>query len=201
MARHPGRGAARGGWKLGVGDRERIGDELAVGHLTSATCLDPGAAYHADDAGDLRADAEVAFELGRDVDPNDPAGAAAATAGVGVALEIVDLARPPDDPVAVVAANVFHRAVAFGPFRPAQPAGGIRGRLLVNGQPRASAATADDLAGRLAAAARLLGAMGERLEAGAQIITGLVVQVPIEVDDEVVADMGPLGRVGLSIRP
>jgi 2-keto-4-pentenoate hydratase len=43
--------------------------------------------------------------------------------------------------------------------------------------------------------------MGERLEAGDRIITGSVVQAPIEVDDEVVADMGPLGRVGLSIRP
>jgi 2-keto-4-pentenoate hydratase len=113
-------GAAPVGWKLGVGDRERIGDDLAVGHLTSATCLDPGAAYHGD--GCLHADAEVAFELGRDVDPDNPAGAAAAIAGVGVALEIVDLARPPDDPMSVVAANVFHRAVAFAPV-PASPPG------------------------------------------------------------------------------
>jgi 2-keto-4-pentenoate hydratase len=198
-----GQGATRIGWKLGVGDRERIGDELAVGHLTSATCLDPGAAYHADDAGDLRADAEVAFELGRDVDPNDPAGAAAAIAGVGVALEIVDLARPPDDPVSVVAANVFHRAVAFGPFQPARPADGIRGRLLVNGRTRASAPVpaADELAGRVQAAARLLGAMGERLEAGDRIITGSVVQVAVTVGDQVVAGLGPLGRVDLSIQP
>jgi 2-keto-4-pentenoate hydratase len=196
-----GQGAARIGWKLGVGDRERIGDELAIGHLTTATHLEPGAAYHADDAGDLRADAEVAFELGRDVDPNDPA--AAAIAGVGVALEIVDLARPPDDPVSVVAANIFHRAVAFGPFQPARPAGGIRGRLLVNGRTRASAAVppADELAGRVQAAARLLGAMGERLEAGDRIITGSVVQVAVGVGDEVIADLGPLGRVDLSIWP
>ena len=55
-----GQGAARVGWKLGIGDRERIGGELAVGYLTSATCLDPGAAYHG--GGDLHADAEVAFE-------------------------------------------------------------------------------------------------------------------------------------------
>ena len=38
-------GAERVGWKLGVGERERIGGELAVGHLTSATRLDPGATY------------------------------------------------------------------------------------------------------------------------------------------------------------
>jgi 2-keto-4-pentenoate hydratase len=135
------------------------------------------------------------------VDLNDPA-AAAAIAGVGVALEIVDLARPPDDPESVVAANIFHRAVAFGPFQPARPAGKIRGRLLVNGRTRASASAppADELTGRIKAAARLLGAMGERLEAGDRIITGSVVQVAVTVGDQVVADLGPLGRVDLSIQ-
>jgi 2-keto-4-pentenoate hydratase len=43
--------------------------------------------------------------------------------------------------------------------------------------------------------------MGERLQAGDQIITGSVVQVAVAVDDEVAADMGPLGRLDLSIRP
>jgi 2-keto-4-pentenoate hydratase len=143
----------------------------------------------------------VAFELGRDVDPDDPAGAADAIAGVGAALEIVDLAGPPDDPVSVVAANVFHRAVAFGPFQPASPVGGILGRLLVNGRTRALAPAAGELAGRVCAAARLLGAMGERLEAGDRIITGSVVQVAVAVGDQVVADLGPLGRVDLSIQP
>lgn len=62
-------GADRVGWKLGMGDRERIGDEVAIGYLTSATLLDPGGAYHAGCDGDLHADAEVAFELGRDLEP------------------------------------------------------------------------------------------------------------------------------------
>jgi hypothetical protein len=38
-------GATRVGWKLGMGDRERIGDEIAIGYLTSATVLDVGATY------------------------------------------------------------------------------------------------------------------------------------------------------------
>ena len=62
-------GATRVGWKLGVGDAERDRDELAIGHLTSATVLEPGATYRAGGAGDLRADAEVAFELGRPATP------------------------------------------------------------------------------------------------------------------------------------
>ena len=35
--------------------------------------------------------------------------------------------------------------------------------------------------------------------AGDRLITGSVVQVPIKVDDHVVADLGPLGQVQLSI--
>ena len=37
-------GAERVGWKLGVGERERIGGELAVGHPIRHR-LDPGATY------------------------------------------------------------------------------------------------------------------------------------------------------------
>jgi hypothetical protein len=63
MALHA--GAERVGWKLGIGSRERIGDDFVVGHLTSATRLRSGATYRAGDAVTLcaDADAEVALEL------------------------------------------------------------------------------------------------------------------------------------------
>jgi hypothetical protein len=141
-----GAGATRVGCKLGVGDAERIGDELAIGHLTSATLLAPGAAY---------------------------------TAGV--------------------AANIFHRAVAFGPLRPPPLSSGLHGRLLVNGRQAASAPVAGDVAARVAAAARVLAAVGERLQPGDRLITGSVVQIPVRPGDRVTADLGPLGRVGLTI--
>jgi 2-keto-4-pentenoate hydratase len=187
-------GAERVGWKLGMGDRERIGDEVAIGHLTSATELTPGGVYHAGPGLDLHADAEVAFRLGP-----DPAGGPPAIVGVAGALELVDLARPPDDPVSVVAGNVFHLAVAFGPFQPPPAVEGVRAGLVVNGRLAASAAVAGDVADRVGAAGRLLRAMGERLEAGDRIITGSVVQVPVGAGDQVVADFGPLGRVPLSV--
>ena len=158
-------GAERVGWKLGVGDRERIGHEMP------------------------------------DLDPDHPADASQAITGVGVALEIVDLTRPPDDPVSVVAANVFHRAVAFSPFQPTSPAARIQGRLIVNSRVEASAPVAADVIDRVGAVARLLGAMGEPLQAGDRIITGSVVQVAVKVGDQVIADMGPLGRVTLLIGP
>jgi 2-keto-4-pentenoate hydratase len=195
-------GAERVGWKLGMGDGERIGDEVAIGHLTSATVLGPGATYRGAGDRDLRTDAEVALRLGRDVAPDaDRVAAGEAIAGFGAALEVVDLGAPPGGPESVVAGNVYHRAVAFGPFRPDLPPGPVHGRLVVNGRVLAAAPAAADLADRVRAAARLLGAMGERLQAGDRIITGSVVQVPIKAGDHVLADLGTLGRVDVRIAP
>jgi hypothetical protein len=78
------------GWKLGVGQRESIGRSIVVGHLTSATRLAAGARYRIDglDA-DLRADAEPAVELGRDLDADADANVVPdAISSYGVALEI-----------------------------------------------------------------------------------------------------------------
>jgi 5-methyltetrahydropteroyltriglutamate--homocysteine methyltransferase len=61
-------GAEHVGWKRGVGDRERIGGEIVVGHLTTATQLEPGATYRVEPGADLHADAEVALAIGSDID-------------------------------------------------------------------------------------------------------------------------------------
>lgn len=195
-----GQGAERIGWKLGVGERERIGGHLAVGHLTSATCLAPGSTYFPRDEGEeLHADAELAIELNRDVRPTDDAAAAReAIGGYGIALEIVDLASLPSEPQSVVVANIFHRAVAFGRSLPSLPAG-AEGKLIVNGQTRASAHAAEDLVDRICAAARLLAVVDERLQAGDRIITGSIVQVPVNPGDEVVAELDTVDAIGLLI--
>jgi 2-keto-4-pentenoate hydratase len=191
-------GAAHIGWKLGVGDRERIAGEIAVGHLTSATRLDPDATYRAQTGADLHADAELALELGRDLDAEvEPEVAIASVAGYGVALEIVDLGGA-EDPEDVVAANVFHRAVAFGPFRPRSP-DRAEASLEVEGRVLDSGRVSADVGGRLVAAARLLGALGEGLQRGDLIITGSMVQIPVTAGDRVVAEIATLGRVGVTI--
>ncbi len=179
-------GAKRVGWKVGAGERESIGGEIAVGHLTSATVLEPGSAYRGGGA-DLHADAEVALTLGE----------AQTIVTYGVALEIVDLGEG-DTPTAVVAANVFHRAVAFGPARPTFP-DGVRAGLVVNGELRASAPAHADFGEKLRRVARLLRTIEEGLEPGDRIITGSVVQVPIESGDLVAAELGEVGAVQLSI--
>jgi hypothetical protein len=179
-------GAARVGWKYGSGDGERIGDEIAVGHLTSATVLADGGIYQGRDE-DLHADAELAVELG-------PGGAIARYAP---ALELVDLAGD-DEPEEVVATNVWHRAVAFGRFADDLPPG-LEGALVVNGERRAREWVPSDAAERVAAVGRVLDAVGEALEAGDRVITGLIVNTAVAAGDEVVAELGSLGRVTLRI--
>src|SRR4051812_14144193 len=142
-------GAARVGWKLGVGKRERIGDGLVLGHLTSATRLDAGATFERG-ATALHADAEIAVRFERPAEPEDAWGAVGMFA---IALELVDLG-PGANAEEIVAANVFHRAFALGPANPEPPDG--RARLLVGGEVRSSGPVPRDLPQRLAAAAGLL---------------------------------------------
>lgn len=193
-------GADRIGWKLGIGERERIGPGPVIGHLTSSTLLEAGAVYRAEGVTALHADAEVALRLGSDVDPEaDRRRAGDAIDGFGAALELVDLGAPPDDPHSIVAENVFHRAFSLGPLDRSPPAGGVEGRLIVNGAVRASATASPDFVELVRSVAALLGAVGEQLQAGDRLITGSVVQAPIEPGDEVIADLGPLGRAVLAI--
>jgi hypothetical protein len=178
-------GAARVGWKYGSGEREQIGGDHVVGHLTSATLLEDGDTYRG--RGEkLHADVEVAVEIGAGGEP----------ARYGVALEICDLAGDPTVEELVVA-NDYHRAVAFGRFAEAGPDGD--GVLIVNGERRAAGPVPSEVDARIAAVDRVLRAVGERLEPGDRVITGLIVNTPLVSGDEVVAELGDLGRVGLRI--
>jgi 2-keto-4-pentenoate hydratase len=192
-------GARHVGWKLGMGDAERIGQGPVVGHLTSATQLEPDAAFVTSDDAWLHADVELTAVIGRDIGAGGDV--AAAIGGWAVALELVDLGQGGDDPEAIVAANVFHRAFALGPTLPSAdlPPEGLTGSLSVNGKILASAAVAD-VEGRLAAAARILSAVGESLRAGDRVITGSIVQEPVRLGDALVADLGPLRSVALRVR-
>jgi 2-keto-4-pentenoate hydratase len=60
--------------------------------------------------------------------------------------------------------------------------------------------SAQDFGEVVGTVATLLGAVGERLQAGDLLITGSIVQVPIEPGDEVIADLGPLGQAALTVR-
>jgi hypothetical protein len=175
------RQAERVGWKIGAGDAERLGETVSVGHLTVATLLEHGATYDPRGA-QLHADAEVAVVVG---------------VGYAAALELVDLGNAADGAEAVVVTNIFHRAVAFGETRADLPAG-LEGRLVIDGVVRARAAV-PGVEERLADAAEVLASVGERLLEGDRVITGSVVQAPVERGRTVTADFGALGRVSLRL--
>src|SRR4051794_10607964 len=186
-------GARRVGWKVALGIAEieaLIGSDPALGHLTTATLLEPGGAYRGARADrELRAETELAIEVG----------AGGAIAGLAVALEIVDTARPPDGMEAIVAANVYHRAVAFGPTRTGARADGAPARLLVGGEGRETAAVTADPPATVRAIEPLLAAAGERLEPGERILAGSACHVPVAPGDAVVAEIDGLGAVAATI--
>jgi hypothetical protein len=179
------REGCRVGWKAGFGITgvpELIGDMPVPGHLTTATQLPPGAVFEPRAAGALHADCEVVVTIGGDE--------------LGVALELVDLARQAGAMEQVVARNVLHLAFALGPSAPGPPG---EARLVVNGEVRARALARADHGDTVAALGRILEAAGERLQSGDQIITGSVVQVPVAPGDDVVAEIDGIGCVGVTV--
>lgn len=179
-------GAERVGWKIGRGTEAEPWGPV-VGHLTSATRLDPGAAFHAQGTTDLRVDAELAVEVGED----------GRAAGFATALELVDLDRPADDVESVVASNVFHRAFVLSASLPQLPEP-LTARVLVDGEIRGEGSgTYDPML--LERASELLAAAGERLEPSDRVITGAIMQVPVGPGDDVEVELGGLGRLSVTI--
>jgi 2-keto-4-pentenoate hydratase len=180
------------GWKIGLGVpevEELIGAEPIVGHLTTATLLEPGAAYSAAADRELRAETELAIEVAD----------GEAIAGLAVALELVDVGRPPEGMEGIVAANVFHRAVAFGPTRPGADLGAARARLVIGGEVRDEGPVRGNPEQTVRAVARLLEAVGECLDPGDRILAGSSCHVPAGPGDAVAAEIDGLGRVEAGI--
>jgi 2-keto-4-pentenoate hydratase len=162
-------GAEPVGWKIGFNlpaVQKKLGiDAPLAGFLTTDGLLEDGAEVSLDD-GPLIVESEVAVELGDD---------GRSIAALLPALELADQPDLDQDVETILAGNIFHRAVAFGPRVEADAPGAAR--ILVNGEEahsvpaeRAGAhlsAMIDAVAGRLAAA-------GEELLPGQRIITGIL---------------------------
>jgi 2-keto-4-pentenoate hydratase len=200
-------GAERVGWKIGLNVPEvqaRLGlHEPVIGHLTSATRLPDGGTYAAGDPVALRAEPEVAVRVGADVPAAADADTArAAIAALAPAIELVDVGRPPGGVEGIVAGNVFHRAFAIGPERPAVPHDAARAVLRANGAETEAADVPGDFADVVGVVARHLEAAGEALRAGDVIIAGsLTPQVPVGAGDRLELDAGTLGAVAVAVGP
>ena len=183
-------GAERVGWKVGRGlveGEEHL--EPVIGYLTSATRLEPGGVYLAGSAKELRVDAELALEVGAESRP----------ARYGAALELVDVSSPRSDFETIVARNVWHRAVVFGPLRPEPPPEIVHATVRINGATARDGEQRVDPLEAVRLVERLLGAVGEQLQPGDRIIAGSIVQLPVVAGNDVRVDLGVLGQVGVKL--
>jgi 2-oxo-3-hexenedioate decarboxylase len=187
-------GARPVGWKIGFNVpaiQERLGlDRPLAGFLTSDGLLEDGATWSLADDGDVVVESEVAVELGDDA------------RSIAALLPALELADPPDleqDVETILAGDIFHRAVAFGPRVEAATPGAAR--ILVNGEEQ-HAIAAEAAGGRLEEMVGVVGerlaAAGERLAPGDRIITGVLAPPhAARPGDAVRLELSELGAVEL----
>jgi 2-keto-4-pentenoate hydratase len=158
------------GWKVGFNAseiQEKLGiDGPLAGFLTTNGLLEDGAEWSLGKEGEVIVESEVAVELGEDA------------RSIVALLPALELADPPDldqDVETILAGNIFHRAVAFGPRVETGSPGAAR--ILVNGEEQ-HAVDAEwagaNLEEMVEAVARRLEAADERLRPGDRIITGVL---------------------------
>jgi 2-keto-4-pentenoate hydratase len=162
-------GAEPVGWKVGFNisaAQDKLGiDGPLAGFLSSNGLLEDGAEVSLDD-GPVVVESEVAVELGPD---------ARSIVALLPALEVAD---PPDldqDVETILAGNIFHRAVVFGPRVETNEPGA--GRVLVNGEVEhvmAPGETSAHLVEMVEAVRKRLAAVDEDMLPGQRIITGVL---------------------------
>lgn len=187
-------GAEPIGWKIGFNVpaiQEKLGiDAPLAGYLTSDGLLEDGATWSLGDEGEVVVESEVAVELGDDA------------RSIVALMPALELADPPDlaqDVETILAGNIFHRAVAFGPRVETGDPGAAR--ILVNGELQHEI-LAQEAGARLEemvdVVAQRLADAGEQLEAGQRIITGVLAPPhPAQPGDVVRLEIDGLGGVEL----
>jgi 2-keto-4-pentenoate hydratase len=187
-------GAEPIGWKVGFNvpaTQERLGiDGPVAGFLTTDTLLEDGATWSIEDDGEVIVESEVALEVGSD---------GRSIAALFPALELADQPDLDLEIEQILAGNVFHRAVAFGPRVETREPGAAR--ILVNGAEQHTVPaeeTVERLRAMVEAVARRLADAGEELRPGDRIITGIIAP-PHEAKpgDTVRLELDALGGVGL----
>lgn len=182
------------GWKVAFNVPEiqqRLGiDRPLAGFLTTDGLLEDGATWSLKDDGPVIVESEVAVEVGDDA------------RSIAALLPALELADPPDlelELEQILAGNIFHRAVAFGPRVETREPGASR--ILVNGEEQhalGAEQTAANLEAMVEAVAGRLADAGEELRAGERIITGVLAPPhTAEPGDTVRLELEALGGVEL----
>ena len=201
-------GEASLGWKLGMGvpaAMAKLGtDAPLVGYLLAPARVEDGGTVSLDGWGTAKLEPEIAVHMGADLAAGaSRADAEAAIAGLGAAIELVDLDPSADDPEAILAADIFQRHVLLGPVTEGATAAGTSARALKNGDEAAATADATEATGDpvdlVLHVANVVGAAGEGLRAGEVVICGSVVPaLDVAPGDSVEVQLDPLGSLTVS---
>ena len=201
-------GEASLGWKLGMGvpaAMAKLGtDAPLVGYLLAPARVEDGGTVSLDGWGTAKLEPEIAVHMGADLAAGaSRADAEAAIAGLGPAIELVDLDPSADDPEAILAADIFQRHVLLGPVTEGATAAGTSARALKNGDEVAATADATEATGDpvdlVLHVANVVGAAGESLRAGEVVICGSVVPaLSVATGDTIEVQLDPLGSLTVS---
>jgi 2-keto-4-pentenoate hydratase len=186
-------GATGIGWKIGFDTpaiQEHFGlSNAVVGYLTDTRLVEPVANVSLAGWVAPAVEVELAVRVGDD----------GAIAGLGPALELVDLDISFDDIEPVLAGNICHRGVVFGAEVPGADPMSFAATVTKDGAVVAEGRLTKDPAATVAFVRTFLAAHGAELEPGQRIICGSVVP-PIQVasGDTLDASFGPLGTLRIA---
>jgi 2-keto-4-pentenoate hydratase len=200
------------GWKVGLGAKpamERLKITMpVVGYMMQKSVIPNGSTASVAGWTQPVAEPEIAVTMAADLASGASREATIAAIGaLGPAIELADLAAPPTDVEAVLAGNIFHRAVILGAADTARAGAKLDGLAGLVFRRGAQVARQEDLQANIgnivdivAHVAGTLAASGERLRAGDVIITGSIVPPPaIEPDEtEFAYQLAPMEK--LSVR-
>ena len=198
------------GWKVGFGApaamRKLAIKAPLIGFLTDQALVATGTAVSLAGWSKPAAEPEIAVHMGRDL----PAGGdrdtvKAAIAGLGPAIELADVDRPPEDVEHILFGNIYQRHVIVGPCDASRAGGavdGLRGYVARNGSAFALASDPQALTGELIDIVRhvadTLAVFGETLRAGQIVITGSIVPpLWVEAGEEITFELDPAGSVSI----
>lgn len=198
-------GEASLGWKLGFGvpaAMTKLGIEAPlVGYLLAPARVDDGGTVSLDGWGNAKLEPEIAVHLGADLGADATReDVEAAIAGIGVAIELVDLDPDADDPEPILAADIFQRHVLLGPVVEGTSPAEVSARITVNGEEAAAAGDATEVTGDpvelVRHAASVVGETGEAIRAGEVVICGSIVPaLGVAPGDTVEVQLDPLGSL------
>jgi 2-keto-4-pentenoate hydratase len=185
-------GATAVGWKIGFNTpaiQAHFGISGAVvGYLTDTTVMDAGAPIDLSGWQRPALEVEVAIRVG------DNGGVGA----LGPALELVDLNLPFDRLEPILAGNVFHRGVVFGPESEGADLRELAVDVVKDGDPVAGGHLRERPDATIGVVRTFLDAHGARVRPGERIIAGsLIAPMDIAAGDHLDVSFGVLGSLSV----